>query len=143
MGPSHGPVAWGTMGRRRSTRHLVAVVVLAVVASLLSAVAPAVTPRVDSAAAVDGADFRPGDIISDAVFFNADSMGEAQLQAFLNSQVPSCAGANGWPCLKDIRTDSASRAAAGDGHCTAYQGGTGESAARIMPRLTAASVPRP
>ena len=138
MGPSHGPVAWGTMGRRRSTRHLVAVVVLAVVASLLSAVAPAVTPRVDSAAAVDGADFRPGDIISDAVFFNADSMGEAQLQAFLNSQVPSCAGANGWPCLKDIRTDSASRAAAGDGHCTAYQGGTGESAARIIVKVAKA-----
>lgn len=134
MGPSHGPVAWGTMGRRRSTRHLVAVVVLAVVASLLSAV----TPRVDFAAAVDGADFRPGDIISDAVFFNADSMGEAQLQAFLNSQVPSCAGANGWPCLKDIRTDSASRAAAGDGHCTAYQGGTGESAARIIVKVAKA-----
>jgi hypothetical protein len=41
--------------------------------------------------AVTGADWRPGRIIDDAVFFNKYSMTVSQIQAFLNAKVPVCA----------------------------------------------------
>ena len=47
----------------------------------------------------DGRDFQPGNIISDAVFYNCGTMSEAQIQAFLNGKVPTCQA--GYTCLKD------------------------------------------
>jgi hypothetical protein len=51
------------------------------------------------AKAADLSTFQPGNIISDALFFQPNAMTELQIQAFLNSKVPSCAA--GFTCLKD------------------------------------------
>ncbi|KFI45626.1 hypothetical protein BBOH_0961 [Bifidobacterium bohemicum DSM 22767] len=48
-------------------------------------------------------DFNPGQIISDAQFFNADAMNAAEVQAFLDKQNPSCTAAN---CLKNKTFDT-------------------------------------
>lgn len=40
--------------------------------------------------AANGADFRPGRIIDDAVFNNSNAMNIDQVQAFLNAKVPTC-----------------------------------------------------
>ncbi len=44
----------------------------------------------EKAAAVSAADWKPGRIIDDVVFQNKNSMTVAQIQTFLNSQLPSC-----------------------------------------------------
>jgi hypothetical protein len=40
--------------------------------------------------AFSGADFQPGNIISDSLFFNPNAMGANDIQTFLTSKVPSC-----------------------------------------------------
>ena len=42
------------------------------------------------AQALSGSDFKPGRIIDDVVFTNKSSMTVAQIQAFLNSKIPTC-----------------------------------------------------
>jgi hypothetical protein len=42
------------------------------------------------AAALSGADFQPGYIISDSLFFNPNAMGANDIQTFLSSKVPVC-----------------------------------------------------
>ena len=42
------------------------------------------------ASALSGSDFNAGRIIDDVVFYNENSMTEAQIQDFLNSKVPTC-----------------------------------------------------
>ncbi|MCR2818053.1 hypothetical protein NQ166_04305 [Microbacterium sp. zg.Y1090] len=72
--------------------------------------------------------FQPGNIVSDAVFYNSATMTEAQIQSFLNSKVTTCR--SGHVCLKS-KTDT-TRAVAADAMCNAYAGGGVESAARIL-----------
>ncbi|MDT0183332.1 SH3 domain-containing protein [Microbacterium sp. ARD31] len=72
--------------------------------------------------------FDPGNIVSDAVFFNESTMTEAQIQAFLEKRVPSCQA--GYTCLKDWYDTS--RTTTADAMCGAYSGGTRERAARII-----------
>lgn len=43
-----------------------------------------------AASAFSGADFKPGRIIDDSVFYNKSSMSVNQIQQFLNSKVPTC-----------------------------------------------------
>ena len=79
-----------------------------------------------------------GNIISDAVFTNKDTMTEAQIQAFFNSKVARCLGgteSNGRPivCLKDFKITSVTRPA--DAYCDGYTGAANESAARIIYRV--------
>jgi hypothetical protein len=123
---------------RRSYHHLAALLVCAIVASALALFAPLADPHAEPADALSGADFRPGRIIDDSIFFNSSSMSEAQVQGFLNAQMPNCVAANGWPCLKDLVTATSSRDAAGPGHCTAYQGAAAESAASIIVKVAQA-----
>jgi hypothetical protein len=40
--------------------------------------------------ALSGADFQPGYIISDSLFFNPNAMGANDIQTFLGSKVPVC-----------------------------------------------------
>ncbi len=62
-----------------------------------------------AAQAADGRQFDPGDIISDALFFDGGVMSASDVQTFLNSQVSACR--SGYTCLKDYRQTTTSRAA--------------------------------
>lgn len=106
--------------------------------ALESAAAPAARSfGVTSSGLVKTADltqFRPGTIISDAVFYNRNAMNEGQVQDFLNSQVRTCR--SGYVCLKD-KSDQ-TRWIAADPMCNTYQGGGVESAARIITKVAQA-----
>ncbi|WP_309065044.1 cell wall-binding repeat-containing protein [Microbacterium sp.] len=78
--------------------------------------------------------FKPGSIISDAVFTNKTTMTEAQIQAFFESKVKTCR--TGYTCLKDFRITSVNRVA--DKYCSGYTGAANESAARIIFRVSQA-----
>ncbi|HWM16554.1 MAG TPA: cell wall-binding repeat-containing protein [Microbacterium sp.] len=128
---------------------IVALAAVALVASLLSATparasAPASAPLAAASAVpaalgdgVKTADlslFQPGNIISDATFFNRGTMSEAQIQAFLQAKVPSCEA--GYTCLKDWYDTS--RTTAADAMCGAYSGGTRERASTIIYKVAQA-----
>lgn len=102
--------------------------VAASAASVTTEVASAVVPT----AAVTG--FNPGNIISDANFFDSDSMSESQIQSFLNARVPTCA--SGYVCLKSYVDQT--RAIGADAMCNAYSGGGRETAARIISKVARA-----
>ncbi|WP_176818888.1 LGFP repeat-containing protein [Quadrisphaera sp. DSM 44207] len=105
-------------------------VVVAVVAALAPVLAPVVAPGAGTAqAAVSGGAFRAGDIVSDAVFFDASTMDERQVQAFLDARGSACR-AGEMPCLKDYREDTPSRAA--DANCAGYTGAAQQSAAQVV-----------
>jgi len=119
---------------RPLARVLAVLVVLT--AALLSPVATS-TP-VQQAQAADARQFDPGNIISDAVFFDGRAMDAAAIQSFLVGRSPSsCAAAatDGSPCLEDYRMDTASQAA--DNLCAGYQGAARESAAQIIAKVGA------
>lgn len=86
------------------------------------------------AKAADLSAFRPGQIISDAVFFNSGTMTEGQIQAFLEAKVPNCQA--GYTCLKSKRDTSTDRAA--DAMCSGYRGAADEPASRIIARVAQA-----
>lgn len=105
------------------------------VASLLAAVLVAVTLTVQPASpssparALSGSEFDPGNIITDANFYNGSAMSEAEIQRFLENAVGgTCSNSN---CLAAYRTDTPTRTWS-FGTCSTYVGGTGESAARII-----------
>lgn len=84
--------------------------------------------------AADGRDFDPGNIISDAVFFDGYAMSEAQIQAFLNAKGANCV--NGEQiCLKNYRATSAAKTA--DSMCAGYAGGQNQSAAQLIAGVAA------
>ncbi|TFC90421.1 MULTISPECIES: hypothetical protein [Cryobacterium] len=85
-----------------------------------------------SAQAADGRQFDPGNIISDAVFFDGGIMNSNDVQAFLNSKVSTCR--SGYTCLKDYRQATPTRAGV-SGACAAYGGRSSESAADIIARV--------
>ncbi|WJL95079.1 cell wall-binding repeat-containing protein [Microbacterium sp. ET2] len=98
--------------------------------------APAAT-TVEAAGPVKAADlsqFRPGNIVSDAVFFDRNTMTEAQIQAFLEQKVPRCE--SGYTCLKDWYDTS--RTTSADAMCGAYSGGARERASRIIYKVAQA-----
>lgn len=76
----------------------------------------------------DLSQFRAGNIISDAVFFNRSTMSAGQLDTFFRSKVSSCQA--GYTCLKDYRQNTPNRA--GDQYCNGYSGAPNESAATII-----------
>ena len=88
---------------RRAVLLGVAVVcVLATLPAQQPPPSPELTPAADTSA------FRPGNIITDAVFYDAGAMNAAQVQAFLTQQGRNCTPASGGPaCLKSYRHDDA------------------------------------
>ncbi|HEY2556132.1 MAG TPA: hypothetical protein VGI08_03420 [Diaminobutyricibacter sp.] len=87
-----------------------------------------------AAQAADGRQFDPGDIISDALFFDGGVMSASDVQTFLNSQVSACR--SGYTCLKDYRQTTTSRAAVTG--CAAYAGAANELASVIIAKVGAA-----
>ncbi|MDQ4137236.1 MAG: hypothetical protein M3116_00105 [Actinomycetota bacterium] len=119
--------------RSALARALSVVASLAVVATVVVApvVAPAVAPQ---AQAANASAFDPGNIIDDQIFFDSGTMSEADIQAFLNSKVPSCR--SGYTCLKDYREST--RTIPATPMCGQYDGAASESAARIIYKVALA-----
>jgi hypothetical protein len=119
-------------GGRPGGRVIAALTALVTMAGLLfGAAASSEDP---AAHAADLSKFRAGNIVSDNVFFNSGSMGEPQVQVFLESKVRSCS--SGYVCLKDYTETTSTRAA--DAYCAAYSGATSERAARIIVKVAKA-----
>jgi len=106
------------------------VVTLLLGSALLVAIAPA-----PEAEAANASAFAPGNIISDAQFFDGQAMSADQVQSFLAARVTSCR--SGYTCLKDYRQETPNKAAVA-GRCAAYAGANSESAAQIIARVGAA-----
>lgn len=84
--------------------------------------------------AADLSKFDPGNIISDAVFFNSGTMSEAQIQGFFEEKVPRCQ--SGYVCLRDWYDTS--RATNADAMCGVYAGGMRERASTIIYKVAQA-----
>lgn len=123
---------------RLSLRRTAVAGAITVALALSVALTPAMLPTTAPAQAADLSAFDPGNIISDAVFFNGSDMTAADIQAFLNAKGSGCTPSKaGQPCLKDFRQTTYTRAA--DSRCSgAYVGGTNESAATIIAKVAQA-----
>jgi hypothetical protein len=112
----------------RTIKALALATAVTLLASLVTVLAPA---NVESASAADARLFNPGNIVSDAVFFDGDAMSSASVQDFLNSQVAQCGNNN---CLKNYSQATPSMPAIA-GRCAAYAGQASETAAQIIARV--------
>lgn len=113
-----------TPPRRRFRIRAAQLLVLALVATALLSVGD--QPKSTAAIA---ADFDAGNIISDSVFFNPNTMSASQVQTFLAARGRNCV-AGEQACLKDYTIATSTRSA--DGLCLGYQGGLVQSAAQIV-----------
>jgi hypothetical protein len=109
----------------------IAIVAVAALAVVVLAVLTFAMPRPADRPPSD-AHFRPGLIISDAAFYDADSMTQAQVQRFLQDR--ACASDDGSPCLADYRQDTPDEPTQ-YAHCAAYRGGPGERASAIIVKV--------
>lgn len=123
----------------RHVRSLVSagLLITALVASVVYA------PSSASAYTPVGSDWDAGSIISDAQFYDYNSMTEAEIQAFLEARVPVCetwrSSGPGDPivCLKDYRMSTIAKAA--DAFCPSpYEAGTNERASTIIYKVAQA-----
>ena len=94
----------------RATRLLLVLALL--VTGLVAVTGVTATPPAEAA---DNSQFRPGNIISDSVFFDTSTMSEAQIQSFLEAQGAKCTSAY---CLKQVNVISVNKAA--DAFCAGY-----------------------
>ena len=106
-----------------------------VVALLTGGLVAADVATAPPSAAAAASDFRPGNIISDALFFDGAAMSEGDVQAFLNIKRPTCTA--GYTCLKDYVTATTDQPAEAN-LCNAYSGRTQETAAQVIARVGAA-----
>jgi hypothetical protein len=92
------------------------------------------SPTTGTAQAADLSTFDPGNIISDAVFYDALSMSASSIQDFLDAKGAYCTSASGGSaCLKDFSQDTADRSS--DAYCSGYDGTAGETAATIIAKV--------
>ncbi|WP_136519415.1 hypothetical protein [Cellulomonas telluris] len=105
---------------------------LALGAGIAVLVAPAAPAQ-----GADLRDFRPGHIISDAIFYDSDAMSAAQVQSFLVARGAGCTTSGSLTCLKDYRQSTTTRPA--DAYCRqTYTGATNETAAQIVTKVARA-----
>ncbi len=84
------------------------------------------------AAALSGASFDPGQIISDSVFFDFGTMNATDIQRFLNSQESGCTSKAGSPpCLKDYHAATPFEAF-DDGKCAEMPATADSTAAQMI-----------
>ncbi|MCP2030508.1 uncharacterized protein with LGFP repeats [Okibacterium sp. HSC-33S16] len=84
-------------------------------------------------ARADAPVFNAGNIIDDAVFYNAQSMTESEIQNFLDDKGSACEATD---CLRAATFATTPRPA--DAMCSRYNGGSRESAARIISSVATA-----
>ncbi|MGO1402477.1 MAG: hypothetical protein ACTHUY_08885 [Flaviflexus sp.] len=76
-------------------------------ASILGLLLPFVLFPAPQAQGANADNFDPGYIISDAEFYDWDSMNSAEVQDFFEDVNPRCVpGPDGTPCLQDYREDT-------------------------------------
>jgi hypothetical protein len=140
--------------RVRPVRRAIASIAALVVGLTLSVTAPAAaapeaapTPLVksgeglQSAVALNGADFIAGNIISDALFYDKYAMSAAQIQSFLNSMHGPCTNGK---CLNVLKVSFPGKPASYDSvytsnlRCAAVAAGTNISAAELIYRVQVA-----
>ena len=115
---------------RAGVTGLVVAVLLALGALAGVSDAPAPAPQLQLTA--DASQFRAGNIISDALFFDGAAMSAGAVQGFLDDKGANCV--NGpMPCLKNYRQGTWDRPA--DGYCHAYAGAADETAASIVAKV--------
>jgi len=114
--------------RRKTGRWLALTVVIALAGSVASAVTIA-----QPAEATSGADFDPGNIISDSTWHDTSAMNSAQVQSFLSAQVAGCSNNN---CLRNYAQATYNKPSTTQ--CAAYSGSSSESAATIIVRVSVA-----
>ena len=112
---------------RRSSHSKRAFSALGVIVALVVGIGASVVGGAASASAVSGSNFNPGNIISDAVFYNANAMTSAQIQGFIDSKEACQAG---YTCLENYRQSTFSRPA--DSRCAAYTGVQNQLASDII-----------
>ena len=93
----------------------------------------AVVPTSPAGCTAGGTAWDPGNIISDAVFYNSSSMTTAQIRDFITTKGTNCTTA--W-CLKSLRTTVPPQPA--DQYCTAIPGGADLDAATVISTVTQA-----
>ncbi|WP_439688717.1 hypothetical protein ACRQ4C_11355 [Curtobacterium sp. SP.BCp] len=128
-----------TRPRRRPLRTSLAMVAALAVAvtGLTFGTVLAEQTTTESASAATASAFDPGNIISDANFYNGSAMSASGVQSFLNSVAPNCRQQSGAPkCLKDF-TQNVPAIKAVAGRCAAIAGGT-KSGATIIAQVGAA-----
>ncbi|MEV8337699.1 hypothetical protein [Leucobacter sp. NPDC077196] len=120
------------------------------VGGAVGAVALVGVPAQAQAATNPSAGFQPGNIISDANFYNPDAMTSGAIQRFLNARVARCTigdpGRLPWTkwngtliasaCLKNAKFTTTTRPA--NSYCKAYTGKKDESAAMILRKVSRA-----
>ena len=109
--------------RRWSLGGIAGIILTVLVATLLAPMTPA--PRAEAAIA---ANFDPGYIISDDLFYGTNAMSEAEIQNFLDEKIGTCRNTL---CLNVLRIDTVTTTL-GFGTCSTYVGAAAESAARMI-----------
>jgi len=109
--------------RRALTRVIATLGLTAVFTTVLVGLQPASVSD-----ALDGSAFDPGNIISDANFYDANAMSESDIQTFLQGKIGSCTNGQ---CLNVLRVDTVSRVV--DAMCPGgYTGATAEPISRVI-----------
>jgi hypothetical protein len=114
------------------TRVLVAILGTALVAGLLSVVAPVEPPAADAA---DLSSFDPGMIITDEIFYDSSTMSAGAIQSFMEAKDPDCANytlPDGTPmmCIQTYKAKITARDA--NSNCAAIDADSSESASSIL-----------
>lgn len=117
--------------RRRSVRRFVGILAACFSVMALFVALPATVAPAPAAQAANASDWRAGNIIDDAVFYDSNAMTSADIQAFLERQVRTCQ--TGATCLKDYRQNTDNRPA--DKYCDGYSGQPNERASTIIDRV--------
>jgi len=120
--------------RRVRAKAVLATIAAALMVTGLFVGVQATVGPVEPAQAANAADFDPGYIIDDKVFYDSTGYTAGEVQAFLNSQVRTCKA--GAVCLKDYAAATESKAA--DRYCAAYQGQAYETAAQMIDKVARA-----
>jgi hypothetical protein len=119
--------AYCTAARSANVRWMRACVAIAVALTCLLIA--------DHRAAYAAEDFRPGNIITDQVFYDSSTMNAAQIQQFLSQRNTGCA--SGYVCVRDYSVATPTKAPE-SGLCNGYQGAASESAAQIIAKVAQA-----
>jgi len=114
-------------------RALRAILLAALAASCLVGV-QGVAGANQAAVGADLSQFRAGNIISDQLFFDPNTMNVGEIQAFLNARVPNCTV--GFTCLKNFTQSTFTIAATP--MCSTYTGAPNETAATIIYKVAQA-----